>query len=106
MAAAGFDPNAVLYGYSPDCGSKFVADASMVSIRTGVDIKPMNIATSSEDKAIKALECFFGPYSSSNVEFKSCPMLLCPKTGQTKILSGTASASVSSQMSGFAKACK
>jgi hypothetical protein len=106
VAAAGYDSNDVLYAYSPDCGSRFVSDASMVSIRTGVDITPMNIAVSTENKAIKALECFFGPYSSSNIEFKSCPRLLCPKTGQTKTLSGTASASVSSQMSGFAKACK
>ena len=78
----------------------------MVSIRTGVDIKPVNIAVSTEDKAIKALECFYGPYSSSNIEFKSCPRLLCPKTGQYKQLSGTVQALVSSQMSGFAKACK
>jgi hypothetical protein len=102
---AGFDPNKVYYGYSPECGAKYKSDASMVSIRTGVDIQPVNIAVSTDSPVIKLLECFYGPYSVSNPEFGSCPRLLCPKTQDVKTLSGTSSASVSSQMSGFAKKC-
>jgi hypothetical protein len=105
VSGLGMDPNLVYYAYSPNCGSKFLSDASMISIRTGVDIKPINIAVSTEEPAIKLLECFFGPYSDGNPNFKSCPQLLCPKTGQQKILSGLGQSTVSSQMSGFAKNC-
>jgi len=106
VQAAGFDPNKVIFAYSRDCGSKFVSDASMVSIRTGVDIVPMNIGGQLDEKTLKVLECFYGIYSSGNPEFGSCPRLLCPKTGQYKTLSGVSSASVASQMTGFAKDCR
>ncbi|MFH0862598.1 MAG: hypothetical protein V1875_06150 [Candidatus Altiarchaeota archaeon] len=105
VRTAGFDPDKAYYGYSPDCGMKFKSDASMVSIRTGVDIQPFNLAIRSDEPGMRFLECFYGTYSPSNPAFGQCPMLFCPKTGEYKILSGQASASVSSQMSGFAKKC-
>ena len=105
VKAAGFDPDKVYFGYSPDCGMKFKSDASMVSIRSGVDITPFNLAIRTDEPGMRMLECFYGTYSQSNPAFGQCPMLFCPKTGEYKILSGQTSASVSSQMSGFAKKC-
>jgi hypothetical protein len=102
----GLNPNEVFYGYSTRCGDAFKATASMVSIQKGVDIRPVNIAASTDEPAIKLLECFYGPYSSSNPNFGYCPQLLCPKTGATKILTGMGQSSVKSQMEGFALKCK
>lgn len=101
----GFDPDKVIFGYSQRCGSNFISTASTVSMRTGVDIKPMNLAARTDDPAIKVLECFFGAYSQSNPNFSNCPQLLCPKTGETRVLNQMSGA-IDSQMSSFAKACK
>jgi hypothetical protein len=103
---AGFDPDKVYFGYSPNCGAKLKAEASTAAIRTGVDIASINIAVSSADPVMKLLECFYGPYSPDNPVFGECPKLFCPKTGSQQTLSGTISTSALSQMSGFAKKCK
>jgi hypothetical protein len=106
VRSAGFDPEKVYYGYSPSCGAKFKSDASTSSVRTGIDITPVNIAVMSDDPVMKLLECFYGPYSETNPAFGDCPKLFCPKTGSHQTLSGTISTSALSQMSGFAKKCK
>jgi len=103
VRAAGYDPNKVIFGYSQRCGSNFVSTASTVSGRGNVDILPVNIGGMLEDKKVKMLECFYGKNSA---EMGACPRLLCPKSGRYQTLTGTAASSVSSQMSGFAKACK
>ena len=61
VQAAGYDPDEIIFEYSQGCGSNFIADASMVSIATGVTIKPMNIGgLNLDEKKKKALECFYG----------------------------------------------
>ena len=103
---AGYDPDKVIFVYSQRCGSGFVSDASMASIKTGIDIQPVNIGDyATDEKKLKLQECFYGTYSSTNQEFGSCPRLFCPKNGKYYTLTGKGSLSVSSQMTGFAKSC-
>jgi len=107
VEAAGYDKDAFIFAYSTNCGSKFIADAETVSLRTGVDVVKLNIAGDLEvNNKRQLLECFYGKYSPQNPEFGSCPRLLCPRTGSVVTLTGKASATVISQMTGFAKSCK
>jgi hypothetical protein len=107
VEAAGYNKDAFIFAYSTNCGSKFIADAETVSSRTGVDVVKVNIGGDLEvNNKRQLLECFYGKYSPQNPEFGSCPRLLCPKTGSVVTLSGKASATVISQMTGFAKNCK
>jgi cytoskeletal protein RodZ len=104
VVAAGYNADHVIFGYSQNCGAKFVSTASQVSITGAVDIDAINIGGFIDDNKIKMLECYYGPYSETNTLFRQCPVLLCPKTGEVKIL-GLQGGNVQSQMSGFAGKC-
>jgi len=103
---AGYEPDSVLYLYSTRCGDNFLSTASTVEHRTGVDFTKLKIGGYIDESKIKVMECFYGGYSEGNPLFGECPKLLCPRTGETKILTGRSSATVLSQMTGFAKDCK
>ena len=95
----------IFYLYSTRCGDKFISTASTIEGRTGVEITKIKINGNNWDANIKVLECFYGQHYDGHPEFGKCPRLLCPKSGEVKTLSGRNAASVSSQMSGFAKNC-
>lgn len=70
---------------------------------TKVDI---GILTEDELGLTALMECFYGQYSEGNPVFGECPKLLCPRTGEMQVLTGRASMTVLSQMTGFANDCK
>lgn len=106
VKALGYDANSVFYFYStPRCGSQFVATASGVSAKKGVDFTKMQVPHMDTDPKMKILECFYGPFNTQNPQFGQCPVLMCPATGRVQVLSGRATASVRSQMEGFALDC-
>jgi hypothetical protein len=104
VKSAGYNPDNIIYGYSGNCGNKFISTASSVSIQKGVKIDAINIGGFIDEKKIAMMECFYGKYSDSNPSFKQCPVLLCPLTGEVKILSSVGN--VKSQMEGFALNCR
>ena len=102
---AGYNPDAVIFGYSKNCGSntQFMTGASMASKNTGVTIVKVNIGGYLDANKLKMLECFFGKYSEANKNvFAECPRLLCPKTGRYETMSGLMSSTPTSQFCGFA----
>jgi hypothetical protein len=105
VRAAGYNPDHVVYGYSQGCGDRYVSTASTVSIQKGVRIDAIKIGGTLDQGKLKMLECFYGPYSDANAQFSQCPVLLCPKSGEVKLLSGVSGMSIQSQMSGFALKC-
>ena len=98
---AGYNPDAFIYLYSRNCGSKYTDNAMTASSRKGVDVEVVDIDML-EEKEIKMMECFYGGYYEGNPTFGQCPMLLCPKTGEAKVLGQP----VQSKMDGFALSCK
>jgi len=104
---AGYNPDQVLYLYSKTgrgCGN----DANTINaIRTaasreGVEVKYMDI-TILDESEIMVLECFYGAYSQSNLEYTYCPRLLCPMNGDIKTIH---TGPIRSQASGLMKNCK
>jgi len=96
----------VLYFFSTRCGDgKSLATASTAQGRTGVKFYKVKIGGSLDDDTLALMECFYGDYSQGNREFSYCPRLLCPRNGKIKDLKGLSTASVMSQMTGFAKDC-
>jgi hypothetical protein len=102
----GFDPDSAYYAYRRGCGSNYVSDASIASRQAGIDVIQLNVQASSNDTYIKVLECFYGAYSDDNKEFKFCPRILCPRTGEYQTLGGSVSSSVQSQLIGFLERCR
>lgn len=105
VRAAGYNPDHVIFGFSQGCGDKFVSTASTVSIQKGVNIDAIKIGGVIDDKKVQMLECFYGNYTTDNTLFSQCPVLMCPKTGEVKVLSGLTTVSVKSQMEGFSAKC-
>jgi len=100
--AAGYDPDNWFYLYSRNCGSKYTDNAKTASSRKGVDVSAIDIGML-EDKEIALLECFYGQFYEGNPTFGQCPMMLCPKTGEYKPLTGHP---VQSKLDGFALSCR
>jgi len=99
----GYDPDKVIYAYSSHCGNEFTSTALHAASNTGVGFQAINIGGFLAEKDKNVLECFYGEYSQSNLEFTYCPRLLCPKTGYYETMYSTGN--VLSTMMGFARKC-
>jgi hypothetical protein len=108
VRVAGFDPDSVYYLYSKvgrGCGSDPTTTNAVKtsSSRTGVNSELIDITVLGEDE-MSLLECFFGPYSPANPNFRYCPQMLCPKNGRNVLIDGRRP--LISQMTGFMEACR
>ncbi|MBU0762421.1 MAG: hypothetical protein KKD39_05295 [Candidatus Altiarchaeota archaeon] len=102
IKAAGYNPDSILYFYSTRCGDDFLGTAEMVAVKKGVYFTKIKIGGYQEEKLNNAMECFYGP---QNQQWSMCPVLLCPTTGRYEVLTGRGTATVRSQMEGFAIKC-
>ncbi len=108
VKAAGYDPEKVIYLSSKSTGKPCGSDAITINSiktaasRSGVEMTFEDISYLEEDE-IRMMECFFGRYSEGNLEFRSCPRLLCPRNGNMVIIDGRRP--IVPQASGFMKNC-
>ncbi len=102
VRASGYDPDSVIYFYSTRCGDDYVTTAEMVSVKKGVDFTKVKIGGLQSEKLNALMTCFYGGQSP---EWSICPRLLCPSTGKVQTLEGRGTATVRSQMEGFALKC-